>query len=150
MDIETIKKLRKETGAGVMDAKKALAESNGDYEAAKKIIMDKGLAKAEKRADRETKEGIIYSYIHGNGHVGVLLELNCETSFVAQTDEFKNLAHELALQIASMAPETLDDLLKQAYIRDTSKTVEDLIKELIGKTGENITLRRFKRYELGA
>ncbi len=150
MDIETIKKLRKETGAGVMDAKKALAESNGDYEAAKKIITDKGLAKAEKRADRETKEGIIYSYIHGNAHIGVLLELNCETSFVAQTDEFKGLAHELALQIASMNPETLDDLLEQAYVKDSSKTVEDLIKELIGKTGENITLSRFKRYELGA
>jgi elongation factor Ts len=149
MDITLIKQLREETGAGVMDAKKALADSQGDYERAKQLIAEKGLARAEKRADRETKQGIIYSYIHGNGSVGVLLELNCETSFVAQTDEFKALAHEIALQIAAMKPETLNELLSQDYIRDGSKKIDDLIKELVGKTGENVVLNRFKRYELG-
>lgn len=149
MDINEIKRLRQETGAGVMDAKKALTEAEGDFNRAKQIIAEKGVARAEKRADRETKLGIIYSYIHGNGSVGVMLELNCETSFVAETDEFKALAHEIALQIASMDPETKNELMAQDYIRDTSKTIDNLVKELIGKTGENIDLRRFKRYELG-
>lgn len=149
MDIELIKKLREETGAGVMDVKSALAESDGDTGKAKEILMQKGMARAEKRAEREARNGLIHSYIHGNGDTGVLLELNCETSFVGKTPEFEELAHELALQIVSMNPDDVEGLLSQDYIRDTKKKVSDLIKELVAKTGENIELRRFVRYELG-
>lgn len=149
MDIKTIKNLRDETGAGIMDVKKALADSHNNPEEAKKILAEKGISRAEKRADREAREGLIYSYIHGNGQVGVLIELNCETSFVAKTDEFTHLAHELCLQIASMKPENVEQLTGQEYVRDTKMTISELIQELIAKTGENITVGKFTRYELG-
>ncbi|PIZ44078.1 translation elongation factor Ts [candidate division WWE3 bacterium CG_4_9_14_3_um_filter_41_6] len=149
MDIETIKSLREETGAGIMDVKKALAQTNGNREEALHILSQKGLAKAEKRADREATEGIIYSYIHLGGSVGVLIELNCETSFVAKTEEFSLLAREICLQIASMKPEHVEELLEQDYVRDTSKKVSDLIATLTAKTGEKISLKNFTRYGLG-
>lgn len=148
-DIEAIKQLREQTGAGVMAARKALDEANGNLEKAKEVIFKAGLAKAEKKSDREAKSGFIYSYIHGNQKVGVLLELNCETDFVAKTDEFVKLANEISLQIAGMNPANVEELLEQDYIRDTSMTIQELIKSVIGKLGENITLRRFSRFELG-
>jgi len=148
MEIEKIKQLRSLTGAGVMDAKRALQENNNVLDAAVAALKEKGLAQAEKRAERTAGSGIVYAYIHGDGQVGVLLELNCETSFVAKTDEFKKLAHELALQIASMTPNSVDDLLAQPYIRDTKITIEQMVKELAGKTGENVRVGKFTRYEV--
>lgn len=148
-DLEVIKQIREETKAGVMDVRRALEEANGDVQKAKEIILQKGLAKAEKKSDREAKAGFVYAYIHGNHKVGVLLELNCETDFVAKTDEFGFLAKEIGMQIAAMTPKDVEELLEQPYIRDAKQTIKDLIGSVIGKIGENITLRRFVRYELG-
>lgn len=149
MDIKTedIKKLREETGAGVVDCKKALQEAEGDYDKAVELIKEKGVAIAKKKSDRETGAGIIESYIHGN-RVGVLLELRCETDFVVKSDPFQELAHELAMQIASMNPEDPEDLLEQEYVKDPEKKVEELITETITEVGENINVNRFCRYEL--
>lgn len=148
-DIEIIKQIREETKAGVMDVKRALAEANGDVEKAKELIRQKGLARAEKKGDREVKSGFIYAYIHSNQKVGVLIELNCETDFVAKNDDFVMLAKEIGMQVAAMNATSVEDLLSQPYIRDPKQTIEDVIKGTIGKFGENITLRRFARYELG-
>ena len=187
IDLEKLKEL---SGAGLTDAKKALVEAKGDFDKALEAMRKKGLTKAEKRGDRETREGLIESYIH-DGRLGAIVEVNCETSFVAKTDEFKTLAHQIAMQIASMnplyvseddipadvkkakkkeleanfkGPENMKDkilegqikkafsdkvLMNQPYILDDSKTVEQFIKEAIAKTGENITVRQFKRIELG-
>jgi elongation factor Ts len=139
--------LREITGAGIMDCKRALDEANGDFEKAKQIIFERGIAKAEKRAERKTGAGILETYIH-NGRIGVILELRCETDFVAKTDVFKNLAHDLAMHIASMNPSDVDELLKQPFIKNESITIGDLITQVIAKTGENIKLERFCRYEL--
>ena len=123
---EDIKKLREETGAGVMDAKKALEASNGDFEKAKEQLHTAGVEKAEKRSERATGQGLIETYIHG-GKVGAMVEVGCETDFVARTDEFKNLAKELSMQVASMNPVDVEELLAQDYIRDSSKKVKDLV-----------------------
>lgn len=149
ISVDQIKKLRKETGSGVMDAKRALGETGGDFKKAVEIIKERGLARAERRKGREAVQGRVYSYIHAGGKVGVLLEVNCETDFVARTDEFNNLCRELAMQIAAMEPSDVNDLLAQEYIRDPSKKVGDLIKEVISKTGENTIVKRFIRYQLG-
>lgn len=149
VSIERIKKLREVTRGSVADCKAALDESSGDFEKALEWIKARGLEKAAKKAERETSQGIIDSYIHQNGRVGALVVLLCETDFVARTSEFKHLAHELAMQVAAMSPKNVDALLKQDYIRDNSKTVSDLIKEVIAKLGENIVVKRFVRYELG-
>ena len=116
----------------------------------RKIIAEKGLAKAAKKSDRSTAAGRVYSYIHTTGKVGAMVEVNCETDFVARTDEFKTLAHELAMQVAAMDPASVEKLLKQEYIRDSAKTIDQLVKETIAKVGENIVTRRFMRFELGA
>lgn len=150
MNLDQIKQLREETGAGVMAARKALDEANGDIQKAKEIIRATGVMKAESKGDRSAQAGFIYSYIHGNQKIGVLLELNCETDFVAKTDEFQQLAKELAMQIAAMNPESVEALLEQPNIRDTSKNMQEVIREVIAKVGENIVLRRFSRFELGA
>lgn len=142
-----IKDLREKTQAGFADCKMALEESNGDMKKAEEILRKKGFEKADKKADRETKAGLVESYVHG-GRIGVLVSLLCETDFVARTDEFKNLAHEIALQVSSMDPKNVESLLKQEYIRDSSKTIEDLIKETIAKVGENIQIGDFKRSEI--
>ncbi len=147
--LKKIKELREKTGAGVMDAKKALDQAGGDMMKAEAIIREQGLAKAEKKSEREAGAGLIYSYIHSGGKVGVMLEMNCETDFVAKNADFEKLCKEVALQIASMSPSDVDELLKQDYIRDGSMKMEDLIKSLIGKVGENMRVRRFVRYELG-
>ena len=188
--IEDIKKLKELSGVGLTDAKQALVEAKGDFDKALEAMRKKGLTKAEKRGDRETREGLIDSYVH-DGRIGAIIEVNCETSFVAKTDEFKDLAHKLAMQVASMAPlyvsaedipedvmkakkkefeenfkgpENMKDqilegqvkkafadkvLMDQPYILDDTKTVAQFIKDAIAKTGENITVRQFKRIELG-
>ena len=190
ISIEQIKKLKELSGVGLTDAKNALVEANGDFDKALEAMRKKGLTKAEKRGDRETREGLIESYIH-DGRIGAIVEVNCETSFVAKTDEFKDLAHKIAMQVASMnplyvseadipeedkatkmkeleenfkGPENMKDqilggqmkkafadkvLLNQPYILDDTKTVEQFVKDTIAKTGENITIRQFKRIELG-
>ncbi|OGE64623.1 translation elongation factor Ts [Candidatus Daviesbacteria bacterium RIFCSPLOWO2_02_FULL_36_7] len=148
MNIEDIKKLREQTGAGIADCREALKEADGDLENAKEILKKKGLDKASSKSDREVKAGIVDVYSHG-GRVGVLVELLCETDFVARTDDFKNLAHELSLQIASMNPSSLEELLSQEYVRDNQQTIDQLIKGVIGKVGENIQVGRFERIALG-
>lgn len=130
-----------------MDCKRALEEAGGDYGKAKAIIAAKGIAKAEKKAGRETGAGLLESYIH-NGRVGVLLELRSETDFVAHSEPVKELAKNLALQIASMVPESVEDLLKQEYIKDQDVTVEVLIKNTIAKVGENLKIARFSRFQV--
>ena len=147
IDVTLIKQLREETGAGIADCREALEESKGKMDEAKKILKQKGLDKAGAKSDREVKAGLIETYSHG-GKMGVLVELLCETDFVAKTEDFKNLAHELALQIASMKPESLEDLLAQDYVRDNSMTVDGLIKSVISKLGENIQVGRFERIGL--
>lgn len=190
IDIEAIKKLKELSGVGLTDAKNALVEADGDFDKALEAMRKKGLTKAEKRGDRETREGLVDSYIH-DGRIGAIVELNCETSFVAKTDEFKDLAHKIAMQVASMAPLYVSEedipeaakaaklkeleenfkgpenmkeqilggqikkafsdkvLLDQPYILDDLKTVAEYIKDNIAKTGENITIKQFKRIELG-
>jgi elongation factor Ts len=163
---DNVKALRDQTGAGVMDCKRALEASGGDVDKAKKYLAEQGLASAAKKAHRATAQGLVEAYIHAGGRIGALVEVNCETDFVARTEEFQNLAREIAMQIAAMNPLVVSEqdelpegaelrgdevvLLKQAYIRDGSKTVQDLINETIGKTGENIQVRQFRRFELGA
>ncbi|MEE4194400.1 MAG: translation elongation factor Ts [Anaerolineae bacterium] len=189
-----IKELRDSTGVGILDCRKALEASDGDMEKALDYLRERGLAKAAKRAGRAASEGVIEQYSHGDGRVGVMLELNCETDFVGRSEAFRTLAHEIALQIAAAAPlyiseedipqDALDRetavasakaiaegkpeqiiprivegfikkykedyvLLNQEYIRDDSKTIQDMINEAIGAMGENIVVRRFARWELG-
>lgn len=189
-----IKELREETGAGILDCKEALETTGGDFEKAVKILRDKGFAEAQKRADRETQNGVLELYNHGDGRVGVIVEVNCETDFVARTNEFREFAHEIALQIAANAPnyvrvedipedviqtkkdqfreEALKEgkpeqvierivegrmnkfyedtcLLLQDYVRDDSKKVEELLREVIATIGENMAIRRFVRWEVG-
>ncbi|HUD09273.1 MAG TPA: translation elongation factor Ts [Patescibacteria group bacterium] len=148
VDIKLIKQLREETQVSIADCTKALEEAKGDYEKAIQILKKRGIERAEKKADRETAQGIIESYIHQNGKVGVLLEILCETDFVARTEDFKKLAHEVAMQIAAMNPKNVEVLLKQEYIRDGSVTIENLIKQTIGKLGENIVVKQFTRFEI--
>lgn len=148
MNIEDIKKLREEAGSGIADCKEALSLSKGNFDKAKEWLKQKGLDKASQKSEREVKNGLVEVYSH-SGKIGVLVELMCETDFVARTDDFKNLAHELALQVASMNPSSVEDLLSQEYIRDNSLTIDQLIKSTIGKLGENIQVGRFERIALG-
>jgi elongation factor Ts len=148
VSLDVLKKLREETQAGVSDCRQALEDTNGDYDKAKKLLMERGLEKAAKKSDRETTQGLIESYVHG-GKVGVLVEVRCETDFVAKNEEFKALAHEVALQIAAMEPKNVEALLVSEYIRDPKLTIQDLIKLTIAKTGENITIGKFERIVLG-
>jgi elongation factor Ts len=148
VDVNLVKQLREETGAGIADCRGALEESGGDISKAKEILHKKGLDKAGEKSDREVSAGVVETYSHG-GRVGVLVEVLCETDFVAKTEDFRTLAHEIALQIASMNPENEEELLKQDYVRDPSQTVETLVKASIGKLGENIKIGRFSRISLG-
>jgi len=191
---EQIKELREATGAGILDCRKALQSADGDFDKAVDFLREKGLAKAAKRSGREASEGVVELYSHGEGRVGVMVEVNCETDFVARSNLFREFAHEVALQIAAASPEylTADEvpedvlererevarrraleegkpeqiiprivdgrvskfldevvLLRQAYIRDDSVTIEKLLHEKVGSIGENIVIRRFERWELG-
>lgn len=151
MNITTdlIKELREKTSAGVMDCRRALEETKGDIEKAAEVLRKQGIEKAEKKSDRETNQGLVESYVHATGKIGALVEVQCETDFVQRTEDFKTLCHEIAMQVASMSPKDVTDLLKQEYIRDNSKTIQDLIKETIAKLGENIVVKKFTRIELG-
>jgi len=146
---QEVAKLRTETGAGVMECKKALQDSGGDYEKAKSLIKERGLARAAKKSDREANQGVVESYIHGGGRIGALVELSSETDFVARNDDFKDLARNIAMQVAAMEPTDVDELLKQPYIKDAGKTIGDLVTALAASTGENVHVRRIARFELG-
>jgi elongation factor Ts len=148
IDLKSLKKLRDETSASIADCRRALDEANGDYKKALDWLKKRAAEIAAKKADRETSQGLIEAYIHGGGKVGVLVELLCETDFVAKTDEFKHLAKEIAMQVAAMDPKDVESLLKQDYIRDGSQTIENLVKTAIGKTGENISVKKFIRFEI--
>ena len=147
-DVKLIKQLREETQASIADCRKALEETNEDFKKAKEWLVKHGIEKAEKKSDRETSQGLVESYIHQNGKVGAMVEILCETDFVARTEEFKKLAHEVAMQIAAMNPKDVETLLKQEYIRDSSLTIEQLVKSVIGKLGENIVIKGFTRLEI--
>lgn len=142
--MDQIKELREQTGAGVMDAKKALTDANSDMAKAIELVRERGLAKAEKKADRETKEGFIGHYVHTTGKVAAMVTLLCETDFVARNEEFRALAREIALHCASMRPESVDALLEQEYVRNPDVTIGDLVKQLSGKIGENIVVGDIK------
>lgn len=149
INLDLLKKLRNETQAGIADCRKALEETNNDYKKALVWLRKHGLEKAAKKEDRETLQGLIDCYIHQNGRVGAIIEVLCETDFVARTEEFKKLTHEIGMQVAAMNPKDAETLLKQEYIRDSSKTIQELVKEVIAKLGENIVIKRFSRLELG-
>jgi elongation factor Ts len=159
---DNVKALRDKTGAGVMDCKRALVDADGNMDKASELLKERGLAGVAKRAGREAGQGMIEAYVHHNGRIGVLLELNCETDFVANTPEFRELAHVIAQHIAFANPRSVDDvegepaedgelpLLKQESIQHSGQTIADLVRETAAKTGENVVIRRFTRFELGA
>ncbi|MFC1937248.1 elongation factor Ts [Chloroflexota bacterium] len=161
---ENIKQLRNITGAGIMECRNALVETEGDKDKALGILKERALLNVQKKSERATSEGVVTAYIHAGGRIGAMVELNCETDFVARTDEFKNLAYQVAMQIAAMSPQYVSDedipegddiepdkacLLLQPYIRSLDTTIQDLINETIAKVGENIRINRFARFELG-
>lgn len=148
-DVEKIKKLRIETGLGIHDIKKALEEAKGDEKKAVELLKKWGLNTVAKRAGRDANQGIIYTYTHANHRFGSMVEVNCETDFVARNDGFKQFVHDVALQVAAMNPESVEDLLKMEFFKEPSKTIGDLLTETIQKIGENIKIKRFVRYELG-
>ena len=194
IDMESVKTLRERTGAGVLDCKKALVASDGNMDKAIDVLREKGLAKAVSKASRQVSDGMVFTYIHAGGKLGVLVELNCETDFVAKTEDFQGLGKEIAIQIAATDPSFIRSedvpadvvehekglyrvqleaekkpeqvwdkiiegklgayykencLMQQPYIRDESKTVDELIKAMIAKTGENIVVSRFVRFKIG-
>jgi elongation factor Ts len=147
---EMVKELREKTGAGIMNCRRALDKAEGDMKKAEEILLAEGIEKADKKSDRETGAGSVFSYIHGPGKVGVLVEIACETDFVAKTEAFQSLGREIGMQISAMNPADVAELLAQAYIRDSKLTIQELVKSKIAGLGENIVIRRFIRYELGA
>lgn len=163
ISVELIKQLREQTGAGIMDCKRALEEAGGNMDRAVAILRERGMARAEKKLGRETRQGLVECYVHAGGRIGALVEVNCETDFVARNEAFKEFAHNIAMQVAATNPRYLraEDvpnteeapeevaLLAQPYIRDPGRTVQQLLMEQIAKFGENITIRRFARFELG-
>lgn len=147
MSAADVAKLREETGAGMMDVKRALDSAGGDYEKAKAAIMASGLAKADKKGERVAGAGYLEAYIH-SGRIGVLLEIFAETDFVTRSEDFRTAAKNVAMQISATAPETVEALLAQPYLRDDTMTVEQYLKTVIAKVGENIKVSRFTRYQL--
>lgn len=162
--IAMVKELREATGAGVMDSKRALEEAAGDTKRATEILREKGIQTAAKRVDRDANQGVLEAYVHQN-RIGVLVEVNCETDFVAATEDFRTLARNIAMQIAAMNPLVIAPadregkdivgsdaevcLVSQPFIKEPSRTIGDLIKDAVARTGENIKVRRFSRFELG-
>ncbi len=162
--VETVRELRDQSGAAVMQCQNALVEAKGDIEKALQILKQQSLFQAEKKAMRSTSQGLVEAYIHAGGRIGAMVEVNCETDFVARTDEFKELAHHLAMQVAAMNPRFVSEeevppgsevepqthcLLLQADIKEPERTVKEIITETIAKVGENIKVSRFARFELG-
>jgi len=145
---EAIKNLRTQTGCSMVECKKALEQAQGDETRARDFLSASSAQLAAKKSERQIKAGLIDSYIHSNRKIGVLLELGCETDFVARNEIFKNLAHELCLQISAMNPENVDELLGQPFIKDPQKTIQDLINEAVGKLGENIKVGKFVRFDI--
>ena len=139
--------MREVTGAGVMDCRKALIEAEGDVDRATAIIREKGFAKAEKRGDRATGAGLVETYVH-NERIGVLLDVRAETDFVVRSEPFRVMAHDIAMHIAAAAPETVEELLAQPYVKDETKTVKEVIGEVIAKVGENVSVNKFFRLEV--
>jgi len=161
VDLNVVKELRQKTGAGVMAVKKALDESGGNLDKAEEILKEQGLANALKKSGRDTSQGAIQSYIHAGNKIGALVELKCETDFVARTDDFIDLAKDLAMQVAAMGPlfiskneegagKASDEeiLMSQAFIKDPSITIEDMIKSMISKVGENVNISRITKFDL--
>ena len=140
-----IKDLRASSGAGMMDVKKALEVTDGDMKKAVEWLRKKGLERAENKSDRATGVSRVFSYVHFNGLVGAMVQLSCETDFVAKTDDMGKLGQELAMQVASMNPENVEEFLKQDYLKDSKKTIEKLVKEVSGKTGENVVVSKIVR-----
>jgi elongation factor Ts len=173
---DQVKQLREQSGAGIMDCKRALEEVGGDLDKAADLLKQQGLAKAEKKTGRAALQGLVEPYIHGGGRIGAIVEVNCETDFVARTSDFRELAHDLAMQVAATAPTYVakDDvpeeaweplerehggreqaaaavvLLDQPFIKDPKLTIRDLVRDRIAKLGENIVVRRFARFEVGS
>ena len=162
--VEAIKALRDETGAGIMDCKRALEQANGDLDEARNILRKQGIASAARKASRITEEGLVEAYIHSGSRVGAIVELNCETDFVARTPDFQNLAHDIAMQVAAMSPRYVDSsdipdgedgdpqeicLMQQPFIKDTVLSVQDLVNEAVAKLGENVRVTRFARFSVG-
>lgn len=161
---ETIKELREQSGAGIMDCRNALIQAEGQIEQALEILKQQSLVKVEKKKTRTAAQGIVEAYIHAGGRIGAMIELNCESDFVARTDEFKELAHNVAMQVAAMSPECVTEeqlpedseadpkmacLMLQPYIKDQTITIQDIINQAIAKVGENIKIGRFARFEVG-
>lgn len=159
---ELIKELREKTGAGIMECKRAIDDAIGDLAKAEQLLKERGLAKALKKLQNEANQGIIDSYIHAGGRIGALVEVNCQTDFVARNDEFRALVHDIAMQVAAMNPSRISDeepipdgavgdvpLLDQPFIKDNNRTVRDLVHEGIAKLGENIVVRRFAKFRIG-
>ena len=164
VDVKLVRDLRDQTGAGIMDCKEALEKSDGDMEKAIQALREKGVASATKRVGKDTNEGVIETYLHTGGRVGAMVELGCETDFVARTEEFRKLAHDICMQVAAMGPvyveadeiEEGDDrppaeiaLMLQPYIKNSSSSVGEMVRELAGKVGENIKVVRFTRLAVG-
>ena len=164
VSVESIKALRDRTGAGIMACKRALQESRGDLQGAELLLREQGIASAAKKADRDTNQGLVESYIHAGGLIGAMVEVNCESDFVARTPDFKAVVHDIAMQVAAMSPLYVDSadvpegeevnpeeacLMQQPFIRDPAKTVQELVNEAVGRLGENVKVRRFTRFSLG-
>lgn len=147
-NINDVTELREQTGMGLLDIKKALDEAKGDKKKALELLKERGAQIMEKRSDRVAGQGVVEAYVHG-GKIGVMVELNCETDFVARSDSFREFAHDLALQISSMAPATVEELLEQPFIKDAKLSMADYLRNVTSKTGEKIAIRRFVRYVLG-
>ena len=161
---DAIKELRERTGAGIMDCKRALEDAQGDMDKASDLLKERGIATVAKKASRAANEGLIETYVHAGGRIGVIVELNCETDFVARTEDFRELAHNIALQVAAMNPQAIDDeiplddldtssgeprLLHQPFVKDASQTIANLLTDTVAKVGENIVIKRFARYGIG-
>lgn len=144
---DEILKLRESTGAGIMECKRALAEAKGNFNQAQEILKQRGLDAAAKKAGREAREGQVISYVHAGGKIGVLVEVHCETDFVARNEVFQRFAKDLAMQVAAQSEEA--PLLDQKFIKDPTKTIRDYLTETIARLGENIQIRRFVRFEVG-
>jgi elongation factor Ts len=149
IDPKDVQRLRSESGAGVMDCKRALEETGGDYAKALALIKERGIQSVANKSEREAKEGLVASYIHSNGRIGALVELASETDFVSRGDDFQKLAQEIAMQVAAMNPANVAELLEQPYIRDGSKRIKDLVVAVAATTKENVHVRRIQRFALG-